>query len=79
MPTPAVHWAELVAYYVSVCSVSPCATMHMPQAPVLPYLVDSLGASGSMQYARLQTAFSAIQFIGGLVSGELVLWYPASL
>ncbi|KAG2449794.1 hypothetical protein HYH02_005317 [Chlamydomonas schloesseri] len=59
----------LAIVYANVVLYSIC---WMAQAPVLPYLVDALGASGSMQYARLQTAFSGIQFIGGLVSGPLM-------
>ncbi|KAG2437841.1 hypothetical protein HXX76_005459 [Chlamydomonas incerta] len=62
------HWYLAIVYF-NIVLYSIC---WMAQAPVLPYLVDSLGASGSMQYARLQTAFSAIQFIGGLVSGPLM-------
>ncbi|KXZ51909.1 hypothetical protein GPECTOR_11g37 [Gonium pectorale] len=44
----------------------------MAQVPVMPYLVDKLGAAGSSQYARLQTVFSAVQFVGGLISGPLM-------
>ncbi|KAG2497368.1 hypothetical protein HYH03_004526 [Edaphochlamys debaryana] len=44
----------------------------MAMAPVLPYLVDHLGAKGSAQYGRLQTLFSTVQFVGGLISGPLM-------
>ncbi len=42
----------------------------MAQVPVLPYLVDKLGAAGNTQYGKLQTIFSAVQFVGGLISGR---------
>ncbi len=35
----------------------------------MPYLVQKLGAEGSSSYGRLQTFFSAVQFVGGLLSG----------
>ncbi|GLI59275.1 hypothetical protein VaNZ11_001124 [Volvox africanus] len=44
----------------------------MAQVPVLPYLVEKLGAAGNTQYGMLQTIFSAVQFVGGLISGPLM-------
>ncbi|EFJ52717.1 hypothetical protein VOLCADRAFT_102700 [Volvox carteri f. nagariensis] len=45
----------------------------MAQVPVLPYLVERLGVAGSSaQYGTLQTIFSAVQFVGGLISGPLM-------
>lgn len=41
----------------------------MAQRPVLPFLLQLIGAEASGEYGKLQTAFSAIQTIGGLVSG----------
>jgi MFS family permease len=40
------------------------------QAPVLPYLVKSLGADAN-GYGRLMTAFGVVQFFGGLAAGPL--------
>lgn len=40
----------------------------MAQVPVLPYLTQKLGADMT-QYGTLQTVFSTIQFVGGLLSG----------
>lgn len=40
----------------------------MAQIPVLPFLIHHIGAEASA-YGVLQTVFSAVQAIGGLVSG----------
>lgn len=40
----------------------------MAQAPILPFLIHHIGADSSA-YGILQTAISAIQAVGGLVSG----------
>lgn len=47
----------------------PAAVCYMAQAPVLPYLTKQLGAD-VQAFGRLQAAFSAVQFAGGLLSGE---------
>ncbi|GFR42607.1 hypothetical protein Agub_g3538 [Astrephomene gubernaculifera] len=68
LPSHSVTAYQLVVY-TNVVLYSIC---WMAQVPVLPYLVEKLGAAGSTQYGRLQTAFSALQFIGGLISGPLM-------
>lgn len=45
------------------------ALCYMAQMPVLPYLTKQLGAD-MQAFGRLQAAFSAVQFLGGLLSGE---------
>jgi hypothetical protein len=74
VPPPA---AVTARFYTPACMrmrcPRPCQVLYsicwMAQAPVLPYLVDKLGAKGSGEYGRLQTLFSAVQFLGGLISG----------
>lgn len=43
----------------------------MAQIPVLPFLIHHIGADASA-YGLLQTVFSAIQTVGGLISGLLL-------
>lgn len=45
------------------------------QAPLLPYMVKQLGADASY-YGMLQSSFSALQLLGGLLSGTCTgrLW-----
>jgi hypothetical protein len=44
------------------------AICYMAQAPLLPYLTKQFGASDT-SYGWLQSSFSALQFLGGLLSG----------
>jgi hypothetical protein len=42
---------------------------HQHQAPLLPYQVKQLGLNAA-HYGTLQSTFSALQLLGGLLSGE---------
>jgi hypothetical protein len=41
----------------------------MAQAPLLPYMIDKLGAKESNTYGLLMSTFSALQLVGSLLSG----------
>eukprot|EP00195_Chlamydomonas_chlamydogama_P001003 CAMPEP_0202914444 /NCGR_PEP_ID=MMETSP1392-20130828/63103_1 /ASSEMBLY_ACC=CAM_ASM_000868 /TAXON_ID=225041 /ORGANISM="Chlamydomonas chlamydogama, Strain SAG 11-48b" /LENGTH=369 /DNA_ID=CAMNT_0049606089 /DNA_START=22 /DNA_END=1128 /DNA_ORIENTATION=- len=60
--------ASLGVIYANVALYSVCMMM---QQPLLPYLTKQLGAS-TTQFAQLQTLFSAVQLVGGLLSGPFV-------
>lgn len=51
------------------------AVCYMAQAPLLPYLTKQLGAD-DLGYGWLQSAFSTLQFLGGLLSGVLAASIP---
>jgi MFS family permease len=48
------------------------AVAYQMQAPLLPFLLEKLSSSVSDQFARLQSIFSLVQLIGGLISGPLI-------
>lgn len=52
-----------------------CAALcFMAQAPLLPYQLKKLGSGDARTYGSLTSAFSALQLVGGLLSGaELVV------
>ena len=51
----------------------PAAICYMAQVPVLPYLLKHLGAANNTSYGVMQTVFNAVQFVGGLISGQRLL------
>jgi hypothetical protein len=46
----------------------------MAQAPLLPYMIDKLGARESNTYGLLMSTFSALQLVGSLLSGAACQW-----
>eukprot|EP00892_Ulva_mutabilis_P004786 jgi/Ulvmu1/267/UM001_0271.1 len=66
---------EAVVVYVNVAAYAAC---YMAQIPVLPFLIHQIGAEMSA-YGLLQTVFSAIQTVGGLISGVLMDKYGAKI
>jgi MFS family permease len=48
------------------------AIAYQMQAPLLPFLIEKLSSSVSEQFAYLQSMFSLVQLIGGIVSGPLM-------
>lgn len=51
------------------CAFTCVALCFMAQAPLLPYLIDKLGAKESNTYGLLMSTFSALQLVGSLLSG----------
>jgi MFS transporter, OCT family, solute carrier family 22 (organic cation transporter), member 18 len=56
----------LLLVYVNVVAYSIC---YMMQQPLLPYLMDHLGAD-TAQFALMQSCFNGAQALGGVLSGE---------
>ncbi|WIA17363.1 hypothetical protein OEZ85_014225 [Tetradesmus obliquus] len=55
------------------------ALCFMAQAPLLPYMIDKLGAKESNTYGLLMSTFSGLQLVGSLLSGPLVDAYGGKL
>jgi hypothetical protein len=51
----------------------------MAQAPLLPYMIDKLGAKESNTYGLLMSTFSGLQLVGSLLSGVLKACYASLL
>ena len=52
------------------------ALCYMMQTPVLPYLVEELGATDTA-YGYLMSAMAVVQFVGGLLAGPILDVYGA--
>ncbi|KAG1673026.1 hypothetical protein FOA52_005956, partial [Chlamydomonas sp. UWO 241] len=65
--------------YVVYANVVCYCTCYMMQQPLLPYLMESLGA-GTAQFAAVQSLFNGAQAVGGVLSGPLLdAWGGRSL